>query len=165
MLSAKYLVGIFLVLSAAAMGWFILGATLVVRTEASDSAQRTTLGALWGTALVQDAPAFATTVRRGKKSQTYATDPSASRVDVGLDLDLRRKGLLWYNTYRVAFEGTYRVVNPHPGGTLQMAFTLPSEAGTYDDLAVTVDGRSVATASAGGIVASPSTRRAGVPPR
>jgi len=155
MLSVKYLVGIFLVLSAAAMGWFILGATLVVRTEASDSAQRTTLGALWGTALVQDAPAFATTVRRGKKSQTYATDPSASRVDVGLDLDLRRKGLLWYNTYRVAFEGTYRVVNPHPGGTLQMAFTLPSEAGTYDDLAVTVDGRPVATASAGGIVCVP----------
>ncbi|MEA2688076.1 MAG: hypothetical protein QOD51_683 [Candidatus Eremiobacteraeota bacterium] len=150
MLSAKYLFGIFLVLAVAAVGWFILGATLVVRTEASDFAQRDSLGALWGTALEQEAPSFDTTVYAGKKAQTSAVDPSSSRVDVALALDLRRKGLLWYNTYGVTFAGTYGVVNPRRDGVLRMSFKLPSEAGTYDDVTVAVNGRRVAAASSNG---------------
>ena len=156
MLSARYLAGIFFVLAAAAVGWFILGATLVVRTEASDAAQRESLGALWGSALDQDAPSFETVVYRGMKPQaTYGVETSSSRVDVRLALDLRRKGLLWYNTYAVAFAGTYRVVNPRYGGALRMQFKLPSEAGTYDDVAVTIDGRRVATASDNGVLNVP----------
>jgi hypothetical protein len=58
LLNAKYLAGIFLVVAAATIGWFILGATIVVRTDASDSAQRGALGGLWGSTLEQEAPRF-----------------------------------------------------------------------------------------------------------
>jgi Inner membrane protein CreD len=155
MLSAKYLSGIFFVVAAATIGWFVLGATLVVRTEASDSAQRGALGVLWGSALGQDAPQFYTVVGRGKKALTVEVPAAGSRVDVDLALDLRRKGLLWYNTYGVSFAGTYRVTNPYRDAPLRMEFALPSEEATYDDVAVAVDGRPVTATSSGGVIAVP----------
>lgn len=149
MLNAKHLFGIFLVLVAAAAGWSILGGTLVVRTDESDAAQRGALGGLWGSELVQRAPAFEVAGGPGKAGPAEVT-PSATRIGVDLALDLRRKGLLWYDTYGVAFSGTYRVTNPRPRGTLRMAFPLPSDGATYDDVAVVVDGRPVTTTSGTG---------------
>src|SRR6185369_4023294 len=35
----------------------------------------------------------------------------SSRVDAALDLDQRRKGLLWYDTYGIAFSGRYVLRN------------------------------------------------------
>jgi hypothetical protein len=149
MLSAKYLTGIFLVLAAATVGWFILGGTLVVRTEQSDTTQRAALAGLWGSALVQCQPVFAVEQTNRKAPRLPDADPSSSRIDVDLALDLRRKGLLWYNTYGVDFTGRYGVAAPSRG-TLQMVFAMPSETATYDDVSVTVDGRRVAANSANG---------------
>jgi hypothetical protein len=150
-LSAKYLVGIFLVMAAATAGWFILGATLIARTEQSDSSQREALSALWGSAAEQRQPAF-TFARdeRKKGTVTYDVAPASSRIDVDLALDQRRKGLLWYNTYAVVFSATYRVTNRASRGSLEMAFPLPSQTATYDDVTVLVYGRRVAAASSGG---------------
>jgi hypothetical protein len=151
MLSAKYLAGIFLVLAAATCGWFVLGGTLVVRTEQSDTAQRAALSALWGSAFEQRPPSFLfVRNERNKGRVTYDVAPASSRITVDLALDLRRKGLLWYNTYGVAFSGTYRVTNRASRGSLEMEFPLPSETATYDDVAVLVDGRRVAASSSGG---------------
>jgi hypothetical protein len=148
-LNAKYLAGILLVVAAAAIGWFILGATLAVRTEGSDAAQRGALGGLWGSALVQDAPRFDAIVGAGKGTRSSEIAAEGSHIDVDLALDLRRKGLLWYNTYGVAFAGTYRVATPNRASVC-MTFPLPSDAATYDDVAVLIDGRRIETASSGG---------------
>src|ERR1700736_4899780 len=151
MLSAKYLAGIFLIVLAATAGWFILGATLVVRTEQSDSRQRDALSALWGSASEQRQPVFLFVRNERKNGRvTYDVAPASSRITVDLALDQRRKGLLWYNTYGVTFSGTYRVTNRASRGSLEMAFTLPSETATYDDVAVLVDGRRVSASSSGG---------------
>jgi hypothetical protein len=72
----------------------------------------------------------------------------SSRIDVALALDLRRKGLLWYNTYGVDFSGTYRI--PNQGRSMQLALTLPADGATYDGVAVFVDGRQVDATSGGG---------------
>jgi hypothetical protein len=151
-LSAKSLFGIFLVVAAAALGWLVLGSTLVVRTEQSDSRQRAALGGLWGTQLEQLQPNFRVFVDdpNPKKKLAWDVPPAASRIGVDLALDLRRKGLLWYNTYSVSFTGTYRVQNPHPRGSLRLSFPLPSDAGTYDDVAVFADGRTLAAQSGDG---------------
>jgi hypothetical protein len=148
-LNAKHLAGIFLVVAAATAGWLILGATLVVRTDSSDSAQRGALGGLWGSALVQRAPRFEATVRSAQGTRCFEIPAQGSNIDVALALDLRRKGLLWYNTYQVAFSGTYRVSAP-PGAGVRMTFPLPSDAATYDDVVVLVDGRRIGTTSRGG---------------
>jgi len=142
--SAKYLVGIFLVVAAATVGWFILGATLVVRTEQSDTLQRNALAGQFGwSEVVQSAPRFIGVAGTGKSAKPFEVAPSATRVDVDLALDLRRKGLLWYNTYAVSFAGTYRVTNPNAHGPLHVSFPLPAEGATYDDVTVSVDGRRV----------------------
>ena len=149
MLNAKYLAGIFLVVAAATAGWFILGATIAVRTESSDGAQRRALGGLWGSSHAQDAPSFVATAGAGKGARAWEIAAGGSDVVVDLALDLRRKGLLWYNTYAVGFSGTYRVALPNRA-TVRMTFPLPSETATYDDLAVLIDGRPVATAGSPG---------------
>ncbi|HEY0395549.1 MAG TPA: inner membrane CreD family protein [Candidatus Elarobacter sp.] len=149
MLSAKYLAAIFLVLAAAAAGWFVLGGTLVFRTEQSDTAQRAALAGLWGSALEQFQPTFSVQLPNRKAPRPPDVEPASSRLGVDLALDLRRKGLLWYDTYGVGFTGTYRVAAPGRG-TLVMLFPMPSDTATYDDVSVTVDGKRVAATSANG---------------
>jgi hypothetical protein len=79
----------------------------------------------------------------------------ASRVTVNLLLDQRRKGLLWYNTYRVEFAGSYRVVNTTRGDWLTFALRLPADKGVYDDVRVLVGGRPVAVSTFGGVITVP----------
>lgn len=150
MLNPKTLVAIFFVLAAATTGWFILGTTLVVRTEQSDTAQRIALAALWGSALEQSQPTFYVPAPIPQQPAQLGTlEPSSSRIDVGLALDLRRKGLLWYNTYAVDFTARYRVAAP-ARGKLRMVFPMPSETATYDDVAVSAGGRRIDAGSSGG---------------
>jgi hypothetical protein len=148
-LSVRYLVGIFLVLLAATLGWFVLAGTIGLRTAESDTAQRAALAGLWGGAQEQRQPAFTTVVPNGARHwRTEDLAVWSSRIDVALALDLRRKGLLWYNTYGVDFSGTYRI--PNEGRSMQLALTLPADAATYDGVAVFVDGRQVDATSGGG---------------
>jgi hypothetical protein len=65
----------------------------------------------------------------------------SSRVDVELGLDQRRKGLLWYDTYRVAFTGAWRVQNPDPEPRrLVVQLKFPSTQAIYDGFRFSVNG-------------------------
>jgi hypothetical protein len=68
------LTGVALVLVAATIGWLILGATIGMRTEASDVSQREQLAAIWGAEQAQQAPASCTravaSTRKGTRSST-----------------------------------------------------------------------------------------------
>jgi hypothetical protein len=156
----KHLVGVSAVVICATLGWFFLGATIDVRTRASDEAQRAALAAIWGSQQEQAAPRFCFVTSRldGKGHTVFAkasAPPSASRIAVDLALDPRQKGLLWYNTYAVRFAGTYRVMNPGTDARLEVSFPLPSDSATYDDFVVAVDGRRVnVTSVSGDIVTS-----------
>jgi hypothetical protein len=67
---------------------------------------------------------------------------ASSRVRVDLGLDHRRKGLLWYDTYTVAFEADYRFVNPDPvEREVVVRFDFPSKEAIYDAFAVSLNGR------------------------
>jgi hypothetical protein len=70
---------------------------------------------------------------------------ASSRIEVGLDLDHRRKGLLWYDTYAVAFSGRYRVRNPDSEArAVVVRFAFPSKEGLYDDFHLRVNGQEAA---------------------
>ena len=64
-----------------------------------------------------------------------------SRVEVDLDLEHRQKGLLWYSTYGVQFDGRYTVRNAGADAQLRFTLPLPATRAMYDGLAVTIDGR------------------------
>jgi hypothetical protein len=134
---AGRVVGILVIFLGATAAWAILSGVLVVRTQEADAQQQAQLGSLWGPEQIQNAPQFSTADRNG--SQAIAID--ASQIAVGLDLDQRRKGLLWHNTYRVDFSGAYRIVNPGRGNTVRLAFSFPANDAVFDDVRVLVDGK------------------------
>ena len=65
----------------------------------------------------------------------------SSRVGVDLDLDVRRKGLLWYDTYGVELRGSYRFRLPDATpGPAHVQFLFPSSEAIYDGFSFKVNG-------------------------
>jgi hypothetical protein len=79
--------------------------------------------------------------------------PEASKVAVRLDLEQRKKGLLWFPTYAVDFSADYAFKNPaDEARILRMRFPLQSDNALYDGFEITgKDGRPIATAIRDGI--------------
>jgi hypothetical protein len=65
-----------------------------------------------------------------------------TRARVDLNLEQRRRGLLWYPTYEVGFEGDYEFHNPDAEmRTLRVRFPLPAEDGLLDDFVFALNGQ------------------------
>ncbi|HLA14998.1 MAG TPA: hypothetical protein VJZ25_08240, partial [Gemmatimonadaceae bacterium] len=83
----------------------------------------------------------------GNRSETVRTRvPLAldqTRAAVDFDLDHRRKGLLWYSTYAVKFDGNFRFRNTTASDSVVIEFPLPAAQASYDDLRVSLDGTPV----------------------
>jgi hypothetical protein len=127
----------------------VLGTTLLDRTQESDSRQSGRLSAQWGPAQDQAAPTVSAALRRS----WLRLKPLASRIDVDLKLERRRKGLLWYNLYDVRFSGRYLIHNDTPSHKLAFAFSLPTDGGTFSDFTCRVENQNCAgTMSDAGLV-------------
>ncbi len=154
----KRLIAITVIFIGAGIAWMILGGTLVQRTGDSDSTQRAKLTAQWGGPQAQNAPSVQARVARDtynqdkkraeRAYQTIAVPLRSSRIDVKLDLEQRRVGLLWYNLYSVRFAARYRVRNDTPSSQLSVHFAFPSSQATYADFNATVGGRRIADPAA-----------------
>lgn len=145
------------------IAWFILGQTVDIRTRTQDNKLKTEVGQLWGTVQRQSAPSVfyrtkETVVTREKiinkdgkivkETKTVTIDHpislDAGEVNVDLKLDYRKKGLLWYSTYRVGFSGIYRITN-NTSRTRKIHFTLklPSKGAVYDNFRLILGNREV----------------------
>ncbi len=162
MTPARLLAIVFIFVCTAA-AWSILGATVVDRTGERDGRLSQEVAQLWGGQHVQVAPRACILRPRQVEEEVRNPDdkgrpvvgtvkrtvvdespvsPASSRVRVDLGLDHRRKGLLWYDTYAVAFDAGYRFVNPDPvERDLAVTFDFPSKEAIYDAFVVSVDGR------------------------
>ena len=144
------IVALLVILVGASVAWGILGTTLFVRTQQSDESQRAQLGALWGPEQTQEAPVFTYSTKTGPGDIPI----DASHIAVNLVLDQRRKGLLWYNTYRVDFAAAYRVVNTSKADHVTFSLRFPADKGVYDDVRVLIKGRPAAVSASGGAIAA-----------
>lgn len=144
----KRLIAIGVIFCGAALSWTILGQTLVARTADSDTTQRERLSSLWGSSQVQVAPRVYSRVGPARKDRLVFVPIRSSRIDVGLNVEQRRKGLLWYNMYDVRFAGRYVVRNDSPSSHLVVQLPLPSSGGSYIDLAFRIGGRLIDNANA-----------------
>jgi hypothetical protein len=141
-----------------AIAWIVLGGTICYRTNESDADLRRQVGELWGMPLTQHAPSafvpvFQDSQANTQSTQQVKTEPSIGRVEVpivsndirvGLELDQRQKGLLWYSTYRISFHGAYIFQNgPNTAGELNVVFPFPTKNGQYDEFIFEVDGNQV----------------------
>lgn len=63
-----------------------------------------------------------------------------TRAKVAFDLEHRQKGLLWYSTYGVTFDGAWRFRNTTASDSIVLEFRLPTPQAIYDNLRVTING-------------------------
>lgn len=156
----KRIVAIAFIFVCASAAWMVLGATVFSRTYDSDRSLEGQVASLWGApqsqqpptaTSVHEIPKTTETVVDGKKkvvtekvSVTETLPLESSRVDVALGLEHRQKGLLWYSTYKVGFDGTYVFRNATGQEKVTFVLKFPAERAIYDDLVFTVNGTPVA---------------------
>lgn len=136
--------------------WMILGSTVTVRTHDGSVYLRENVQSIWGSPQTQAPPEASFTVwepdsdtaekqPEGKPRgayKTYALPLTRSRIQAGLQLDHRRKGLVWYSTYGVAFQGDYRFANTSAADQdVTVQFSLPEGQALYDGFRVWANGR------------------------
>lgn len=137
------------------IAWAILGGTLLVRTDSQDGNLRSSVSKIWGSQQLQKAPQFqyytqstnwmestegSKVIRRSELVNTPTIIPlDGSNIQVKLNLEPRRKGLLWYPTYKVNFNGKYKVSNPvQEPRHFTARFELPVAGAKYDEFSVKI---------------------------
>jgi len=124
------------------VAWWILGTTIQQRTESSTEKLRGRVQSVWGEPQTQMAPAAEFEVLANEhKIETRAIHPSSSEVSADLQLEHRKKGLLWYATYKVGFRGEYEFRNTEQiPRRVRLTLYLPGKETIYDDLQFLVNG-------------------------
>jgi len=153
----KAMVFIFVCTSVA---WLILGSVTNIRTYNQNLKLKTAVSQLWGSQQKQQAPVVyyqtnfqekVETVQGAKTITEMKTrvvnnyvNINSSDINADLDLEHRKKGLLWYSTYKVKFNGKYTIEN---NTGIQRAFffdyTFPNKDGIYDNFSFIIDNKEV----------------------
>jgi len=140
------------------IGWFILGGSVAIRTGASDQALAREVEQIWGGTHRQVAPSAWYERTRVVTEPAAPGKPDAGtvaktvtdripvpivsgRVQAALELEPRRKGLLWYATYKVAFSGRYVVRNTSTTEeAVFVRYDFPSRDALYDNFVLRLNG-------------------------
>src|SRR5216683_1968446 len=152
----KRIAAIIAIFGCTAVAWAILGSTIFYRTYNAESGLSGRVASTWGAPQGQASPAIARewkeekTVEveeKGKKTtrtESYLrSEPvkiDASRVKACLHIDYRQKGLLWFSTYTVDFDGAYTFQNPTPREEeFVMQLPFPAQQAVYDNVQLLLD--------------------------
>ncbi len=156
----KRIAALSLIFGMTALGWVILGSVTHFRTSAQDAKLKHVVRQLWGTAQKQRAPYVyyltqvekkVTRTRDSKTEIEIITETKdhqaildSSYITVDLGLNHRKKGLLWYSTYRVLYSGEYIVKNTaEKERDFFFVYTFPTNDGIYDNFKMTIDGKEI----------------------
>ena len=156
----KRLLAIGVIWLGCAIAWAVLGSTIVYRSGEADGSTTGQVYALWGGPNVQAPPSGALTethvervetdsivdghthvlVENKPVTTTVDVEPDSSKIRASLGLEQRRKGLMWFPTYAVAFDARYAFTNPSSlTRRALITFPLPTMAGVIDGLTVLDD--------------------------
>lgn len=152
-LTPRRLVAIGIIYCFTVLAWFILSAVIYQRTNNYDDQLRSKVKNIWGAPLTQQEPMLsATTVKPktindGRKSYVQNIEQKVdlkktSNLAVNLSSEPRKKGLLWYNLYKVDFDGKYTLENPETTkANAVLLYQFPNTQAVYDNFVVKVDGQ------------------------
>jgi len=160
----KQLVAILFIYISTCAAWGILGATVLSRTYSSDSSNYQRVSQLWGTPQIQEAPSVyyetkkqvkQTTVKDKKTvtelvtvTETHPIPLDQSKVSSDIDLEHRQKGLLWYSSYKVHFNGSYKITNAtNEPRTVFVNFPLPAQMAIYDNFRMVIGQKEIKNVS------------------
>lgn len=167
-----------LIFICSAIAWVILGSAIEVRTNTASASLNGDVQSIWGTSQTQSPPSATYTVRGAKaaalaaggttvksidEEQTDIQLPiQASVVNADISVEYRRKGLLWFSTYRVGFSGSYRFANAtDTSRDVTFCFPLPAKQAVYDDVRMTANGQPLKLTTANGVLSGKAALAAG----
>jgi inner membrane protein involved in colicin E2 resistance len=139
-----------------AIAWVILGSSIFLRTNDAQSGLSGRVASTWGAPQEQAPPAITREWQEVKTSEdeydgkkrtrkeTYQhSEPvkiDGSQITAALHVDYRQKGLLWFSTYKVDFNGAYTFQNPKPSEEeFAIALPLPAQQAVYDNVELKAD--------------------------
>jgi hypothetical protein len=131
-MSVSRLVAIVFIFGCVAIAWGILGTSVFVRTESPtlNDALDSRVQELWGPPHIQKSPVAV--ISTGDSESTVILD--SSKIEANFHIDHRRRGLKWYSTYVVDFDGTYTFHNPTDKTvTATVTYDVPSPDITYEN--------------------------------
>ncbi|MBN1882131.1 MAG: inner membrane CreD family protein [Deltaproteobacteria bacterium] len=145
---AKKIAALIFIFVCTSVAWMILGATVEYRTDEYGNRLYGEVEELYGSVQYQYAPIISYSYpeaveRTDPKTKKIFTETktvngrlpiSGSAIFVDFNLDYRKKGLLWYSTYTVGFDGTYSIVNDTGHDvTMKIFHKFPATNTEYDD--------------------------------
>src|SRR5438874_5131054 len=134
----KRLVAIVFIFGCTSIAWIVLGGTIAARTGSAEETLRGRVRSVWGAPHVQAAPVGEYAVPLPYDRTIH---PSASDINVDLQNEPRRKGLLWYSTYKVRFRGECEFRNPEQDRrSVRICLPFPAAQAVYDDLQFAING-------------------------
>lgn len=153
----KKIVAIIAIFAVASVAWMVLGTSTRSRMYEQSGKLYGKVEGLWGARHIQQAPTFyyvtekKKTIRQedGKvvtvlETESHKENLIGSDITVDLDLTHRKKGLLWYDTYKVAFKGHYLIKNPLPKEQkFYIDFAFPVENAVYDNFQLIINGKPI----------------------
>ncbi|MGB2808904.1 MAG: hypothetical protein WBC22_14265, partial [Sedimentisphaerales bacterium] len=145
---SKRILAITFIYVCSAVAWIILAGVVKLRTDDQDTKLRKAVAQLWGSEQTQLAPSVyckPTSTSGNRGNQGLQNLPlEASDIKVDLKLEHRKKGLLWYSTYRVAFSGKYQVINNSDNPReIFLNFKFPTKGAVYDKFRFAVGGEEI----------------------
>jgi inner membrane protein involved in colicin E2 resistance len=158
------IVALILIFGASTAGWAILGGITNYRTVTQDRIIKKEVGQLWGTTHRQQAPDIYYINKVKQEIATEEGEPSKyetkiihvkapeslekNDIEVSLDLEHRKKGLLWYSTYEVNFAADYLIKNnSSEKRKYKFKYSFPSQDGIYDNFVLVIGSEKIDTLS------------------
>lgn len=156
----RQIVALVFIFICTTIAWMILAGTISSRTNSSNEQLQGHVASTWGTPQEQSPPIADYTVTEFRNVPRWENDKSvirtekietrvplkltASRINVGFNLDPRQKGLLWYSTYQVQFAGDYTFHNDSAEArTVTFRFKFPAQKAVYDELSMQINGSAI----------------------
>jgi Inner membrane protein CreD len=147
---AKKIIAVIFIYLCAVLAWSILGASMSIRSKDQNMKLKGAVNNLGWSMQQQKAPvAYYEMVADnpgglGKINKNTYIALESSAINVNLKLDYRQKGLLWYSTYHINFNGKYRVRNKTAETRdIIFSFPFPARNSIYDNFRFVVNGTEI----------------------
>jgi hypothetical protein len=151
-MNAKRLFAIGFIFCCTAAGWFLLGHTLDWRSRTLNRRLDQEVAGNWGTPIEQHYPCIYYLAPTGIDSRR-TIQPERSRISVELQHDPKKKGLLWYRTFRADYQAEYLIRNPTPiTQTIYVRFDFPADGIRYDRFTLALGDRTTGKAPENGAI-------------